>query len=114
MPFQKKRLLTNSRRETSKQSWKLHGCTMSMGRFSPMPRRNIHPSPPATRHEIDKIRLVLVKKNQPWYRIHSTTNNALHYSRSRFRFDSLAGLFGTLYIAENQQGAFIETFGRVL
>ena len=82
-----------------------------------MPLGHAHPplpAPPASQSEIDKIDLVLVKMKQLWYRMHTTLNDPLHFGRSGFSFDSIAGLFGTLYVAADMHGAFIETFGRVL
>ena len=73
-----------------------------------------HPLPPSGQDEIDKIPLVLVARRQKWHRIHTRGEDPLHYGRSGYRFDSLGGGFGVLYVAEKVQGAFIETFGRTL
>jgi len=49
------------------------------------------------------------------YRIHQSENGPIYFGRSKTtRFDhpdGTAGTFGTLYVAQDEYGAFIETFG---
>ena len=51
----------------------------------------------------------------PWFRLHAGGLDALHFGRKRrFRFDDPSGKFGVLYVAVDEHGAFIETFGQSL
>ncbi len=54
--------------------------------------------------------------SQPWYRLNPVNyDSAIHFDRSgRGRFDSPQASYGILYAAQNEGGAFIETFGRTL
>lgn len=56
------------------------------------------------------------KYSQPWYRLNPEGfDSAIYFDRSgRGRFDSPQASYGILYAAQNQRGAFIETFGRTL
>jgi hypothetical protein len=48
-----------------------------------------------------------------WYRLHPRGRPAVSFGRTgRSRFDAPAGEFGTLYLAEDVPGAFVETFGQ--
>ena len=85
-----------------------------MGRFDPMPGADLHPVPPVNQKQIDKIRLILKREKRTWYRVYTASNDPLFYGNAGYRFDSFAGLFGTLYISAQPEGAFIETFGRTL
>jgi len=69
-----------------------------------------HPEPPPELQERD---LPMVKKSGPWFRFHAIDRDPLYFGRRcRHRFDSPEGEFGTLYMAGNERGAFIETFGQ--
>lgn len=49
----------------------------------------------------------------PWFRLHAVGLDVLHFGRKRrFRFDDPKGKFGVLYVAVDEHGAFIETFGQ--
>jgi hypothetical protein len=65
-----------------------------------------HPEPPAS------FRLLVVRVAWVWCRIHPLEHDALHFGREPLnRFDAPAGEFGVLYVAKDEHGAFIETFG---
>jgi hypothetical protein len=49
---------------------------------------------------------------RPWYRIHRVAHGPIFFGRSGDnRFDAPADEFGVLYVAKDERGAFIETFG---
>lgn len=49
----------------------------------------------------------------PWQRLHLEEYPALHFGRGREnRFDDPRGEYGVLYVAEDEFGAFVETFLR--
>lgn len=51
----------------------------------------------------------------PWIRSHDRRFGAIYFGTTgRGRFDAPSGQFGTLYIAADAHGAFIETFGQYL
>ena len=57
--------------------------------------------------------LPLLELSGSMYRVHQSKYDPIHYGRSKStRFDhpdGTAGTFGTLYVAEDEFGAFIET-----
>jgi hypothetical protein len=61
-----------------------------------------------------KQKLPIVNKNIHWFRSHSLTQSPIFFGREqRFRFDSPNGQYGVPYVAQDQPGAFIETFGQL-
>lgn len=72
-----------------------------------------HPLPP---DDFNDKRLPTSEYSQPWYRLNPAGfNSAIYFDRSgRGRFDSPQASYGILYAAQNERGAFIETFGRTL
>jgi hypothetical protein len=67
-----------------------------------------HPDPPA---DFDGRELLIREVEGPLFRIHQASQDPLHCGRAaRYRFDAPAGEFGVLYCAEDEWGAFIETF----
>lgn len=72
-----------------------------------------HPLPP---DDFNQKLLPTSEYNQPWYRLNPAGfDSAIYFDRSgRGRFDSPEGSYGILYAAQNERGAFIETFGRTL
>lgn len=70
-----------------------------------------HPEPP---DDFDDRELPIREVGGPLFRIHSASKEPLYFGRAaRNRFDAPAGEFGVLYCAEDEWGAFIETFGQV-
>jgi hypothetical protein len=68
-----------------------------------------HPEPPADLNS----RELLIEIEGPLFRIHRASQDPLHFGRAaRYRFDAPAGEFGVLYCAQDEWGAFIETFGQ--
>jgi hypothetical protein len=68
-----------------------------------------HPPPPS---DFDRSRLPLVRAKGPWFRIHPAGRSPAHFSKSGdHRFDDPLGKYGTLYVALDFAGAFIETAG---
>jgi hypothetical protein len=72
----------------------------------------VHPPPPADLY----ARTPLVHQSAgPWQRICRIDREPLHFSRGpSSRFNDAAGEFGVLYVADDAEGAFLETFGRQL
>jgi hypothetical protein len=69
-----------------------------------------HPEPPA---DLNSRELLIREVEGPLFRIHRSSYDPLHFGRAaRYRFDAPAGEFGVLYCAEDEWGAFIETFGQ--
>jgi hypothetical protein len=69
-----------------------------------------HPDPPA---DFDGRDLLIREVEGPLFRIHEASRNPLYFGRAaRYRFDAPAREFGVLYCAEDEWGAFIETFGQ--
>jgi hypothetical protein len=65
-----------------------------------------HPEPSAS------FRLLVVRVSWVWCRIHLLKHDPIRFGREpRNRFDGPAGEFGVLYVAKDEHGAFIETFG---
>lgn len=70
-----------------------------------------HPDPPPDLQDREPI---LLKTEQIWYRSHRLDVEALNFGRTaRNRFDDPDRQYGVLYVAEDEHGAFIETFGQV-
>lgn len=77
--------------------------------MSRSPRPSPHPEPP---EDLVNRSLPTVKLDEPWFRIHQSRHDPLYFSNSGCsRFDAPAQEYGILYIAQQAQGAFIETFG---
>jgi hypothetical protein len=69
-----------------------------------------HPEPPA---DLNSRELLIREVEGPLFRIHRASHDPLHFGRAaRYRFDAPAAEFGVLYCAEDEWGAFIETFGQ--
>jgi hypothetical protein len=69
-----------------------------------------HPEPPDDFNDRD---LLIREVPGPLFRIYSESRNPIYFGRSaRNRFDAPNGEFGVMYCAEDQWGAFIETFGQ--
>lgn len=74
---------------------------------SPQPAR--HPEPPKN---LVTRQLPLIQLDISWFRIHRSHYEPLYFGNSgNSRFDAPAQEYRILYVAQNQQGAFIETFG---
>lgn len=59
------------------------------------------------------LALTRVPENQQWFRLHEDRFAPMHFrSSGNNRFDSPDGRFGTLYLAEQIDGAFVEVFCR--
>ena len=68
------------------------------------------PDPPA---DLGRRSLPVRTLSAPWYRLHARGRQAVFFGRTGLgRFDAPAGEFGTLYLAEDVPGAFVETFGQ--
>jgi hypothetical protein len=66
-------------------------------------------SPP----DFDRRRLHVVRRSGPWQRLHPEEFSALYFGKSREnRFDDPESEYGVLYVAEDEFGAFVETFLR--
>jgi hypothetical protein len=69
-----------------------------------------HPEPPS---DFDDREWPLRDVSGPLFRIHLASRAPIYFGPSaRNRFDAPAGEFGVLYCAEDEWGAFIETFGQ--
>jgi len=69
-----------------------------------------HPDPP---EDLGGRKLPIKSYAGPWFRFHKHELGPLHFGRSgQFRFDAPRQEFGVLYVARDEFGAFIETFGR--
>jgi hypothetical protein len=63
--------------------------------------------------DFDRRRLHLVRRSGPWQRLHPEEFSALYFGKSREnRFDDPESEYGVLYVAEDELGAFVETFLR--
>jgi RES domain len=63
--------------------------------------------------DFDRRRLHLVRSSGPWQRLHQETYSTLYFGKGREnRFDDPRGEYGVLYVAEDEFGAFVETFLR--
>jgi hypothetical protein len=67
-----------------------------------------HPKPPK---DLFNRNLPLIQLQQPWFRIHQSRYEPLYFGRSGYRFNAPEQEYRILYIAQHEQGAFIETFG---
>ncbi|WP_404788993.1 RES family NAD+ phosphorylase [Altericista sp. CCNU0014] len=67
-----------------------------------------HPEPPK---HLSTQNLPLIQLQQSWFRIHQSRYEPLHFGNSGYRFDASGQEYRILYIAQYEQGAFIETFG---
>lgn len=57
--------------------------------------------------------LPILEAKGPWQRFHFKKHEAIHFGRSaNKRFDDPYGKYGVLYMAEDEFGAFVETFLR--
>ena len=55
----------------------------------------------------------MVRRSGPWQRLHPEEFSALYFGKSREnRFDDPESEYGVLYVAEDELGAFVETFFR--
>lgn len=69
-----------------------------------------HPEPPADLRHREPL---LLETRQHWFRSYRLTQEPLRLSRSaQNRFDDPQMKYGVLYVAEDEHGAFIETFGQ--
>lgn len=71
-----------------------------------------HPEPPADLHE---RRPVITDGAGPWPRLHPGGLATIHFGRDPSRsgrFGAPEGEYGVMYAAEDEYGAFVETFGR--
>jgi len=58
-------------------------------------------------------RLHVVRSSGPWQRLHCEKYSTLHFGKGREnRFDDPRSEYGVLYVAEDEFGAFVETFLR--
>lgn len=67
-----------------------------------------HPEPPKN---LSSQTLPSIQLQQPWYRIHQSRYEPLHFGNSGYRFDAPQQEYCVMYVAQNPAGAFIETFG---
>jgi hypothetical protein len=67
-----------------------------------------HPEPPKN---LSSKTLPLIQLQQSWFRIHQSRYAPLHFGSTGYRFDAPEQEYRILYIAQHEQGAFIETFG---
>jgi RES domain len=71
-----------------------------------------YPAPhPEPLKNLSSQTLPLIQLHQPWYRIHQSRYEPLHFGNSRYRFDAPQQEYCLMYVAQNPEGAFIETFG---
>ncbi len=71
-----------------------------------------HPEPPDDLHE---RRPIVTDGAGPWLRIHPVDLAPIYFGRDPSksgRFGAPGGEYGTMYAAEDEYGAFVETFGR--
>jgi hypothetical protein len=69
-----------------------------------------HPEPPS---DLARRALPVRTRGGTWWRLHDARRDAVFFGRTgRNRFDAPGGAFGILYVAEDAEGAFIETLGR--
>jgi hypothetical protein len=63
--------------------------------------------------DFDRKRLHVVRSSGPWQRLHWEKYSALYFGKNgENRFDDPRGEYGVLYVAEDEFGAFVETFLR--
>jgi hypothetical protein len=63
--------------------------------------------------DFDRKRLHVVRRSGPWQRMHPEEYSALYFGKDRKnRFDDPRSEYGVLYVAEDEFGAFVETFLR--
>lgn len=63
--------------------------------------------------DFDRKRLHVVRRSGPWQRLHWEEHSALYFGKGREnRFDDPRSEYGVLYVAEDEFGAFVETFLR--
>jgi hypothetical protein len=63
--------------------------------------------------DFDRRRLHVVLRSGPWQRLHPEEFSAIYFGKGREnRFDDPESEFGVLYVAEDEFGAFVETFLR--
>jgi hypothetical protein len=75
-----------------------------------MARPGPHPDPPT---DLGSRNPLIYETSQRWIRIYRTDREPLFFGRTRRnRFDAPNGEYGVLYLAENEDCAFIETFGQ--
>jgi hypothetical protein len=67
-----------------------------------------HPEPPK---DLSTRNLPLIQLQQSWFQIHQSCYAPLHFGSTGYRFDAPGQEYRILYIAQHEQGAFIETFG---
>jgi len=61
--------------------------------------------------DFDRRRLHVVRRSGPWLRLHPEEFSALYFGKGREnRFDDPESEYGVLYVAEDELGAFVETF----
>lgn len=71
-----------------------------------------HPPPP---QDFDGREIPIIELADPFYRIHLNEYDAIYFGRSgRGRFDGPQQVEAICYIAMDEYGAFIESFGRTL
>jgi RES domain len=69
-----------------------------------------HPEPP---DRLAEQELPLKQMDGPWYRLHSSSRQALYFGCSGTnRFDAPNKEYGILYVGVDEYGPFIESFGR--
>lgn len=69
-----------------------------------------HPEPPT---DFNSRELLIREVDGPLFRIHQASYDPLYFGQAaRNRFDAPTAEFGVLYCAEDEWGAFIETFGQ--
>lgn len=63
--------------------------------------------------DFDRRVLHVVRRGGPWNRFHDKDYSPLYFGKARkYRFDDPAGEYGVMYVAEDEFGAFAETFLR--
>lgn len=63
--------------------------------------------------DFDRRSLHIVRRGGPWYRFHDEDYSPLYFGKGRkYRFDDPTGEYGVMYVAEDEFGAFVETFLR--
>lgn len=63
--------------------------------------------------DFDRRRLHVVRRSGPWQRLHPEEFSALYFGKGlENRFDDPDSEYGVLYVAEDEFGAFVETFLR--
>ncbi|MDP9477511.1 MAG: RES family NAD+ phosphorylase [Actinomycetota bacterium] len=63
--------------------------------------------------DFERKRLHVVRRSGPWQRLHPEEYSALYFGKDlKNRFDDPRSKYGVLYVAEDEFGAFVETFLR--